>query len=401
MMLQCPTFFYLRSLFLILPLLLLCFSTPSSVSGQEFAIQSDSLIRFFERDTTKGNDRTVLPIYEYLRLDYYNDPARKLSFHAYGWGRADLTDSDYYNNATDGELIYGYLEYKSTLQKSVFRLGRQPIYTGVATDYIDGLRYTSNIGSLFSVSLHGGQPVGYSDESGRSGDLSLGGRLGHHYGTRYDVGLSYQLTRNDSLTVEEFLAIDLNLALPADISIDTFTSLNLTTNSLAEQYYAVRLNLLETDLKLFFETFSYDDYFPSATVAPQPFSSLATSGETLTRYGINATLPINSTWETGAKLTSYSYDIKNESALFGAVLLTWRGEGLQQIGGEIGYLDAKVIDDDLLRLRFFVYWDQLPTSVSSPETSSTVLTGGVFSAHPPHYSPHSAAVNNSSTIDWR
>jgi hypothetical protein len=163
----------------------------------------------------------------------------------------------------------------------------------------------------------------------------------------------------------------------------------------------VRLNLLETDLKLFFETFSYDDYFPSATVAPQPFSSLATSGETLTRYGINATLPINSTWETGAKLTSYSYDIKNESALFGAVLLTWRGEGLQQIGGEIGYLDAKVIDDDLLRLRFFVYWDQLPTSVSSPETSSTVLTGGVFSAHPPHYSPHSAAVNNSSTIDWR
>ncbi len=368
MMLQRPIFLTRSPLFLFL-FFLLFFSSPPPASGQEFTIQSDTLIRHFERSTARdgtdmGGDKIVFPVYEYLRLDYYNDPSRKISFHAYGWGRGDLPDSDYYADATEAELIYGYLEYKPTFQNATLRLGRQPIYTGVATDYIDGLRFASNLGPLFSVSLHGGQPVGYADTSGRSGDLSFGGRVGHHRGSQYEVGLSYQLTRDDSVTVEEFLAADLNLALPADMTFDAYTSINLDTNGLGEQNYALHIKLLETDLKAFFEVFSYEDYFSAASAAPNPFRSFALTAnpETLTRYGINAVRPISSSWEVGAKLNSYNYDVKTGTALYAAGLLTWRGESLQQIGAELGYLDAGVIDNDQWLIRLFAYWDQLPAN---------------------------------------
>ena len=357
--------FIRKSLSLILLFLLFSFLPPPPASGLDFALKSDTIIRFFERSTARdgadmGGGKLVLPIYEYLRLDYYKTPTRKVSFHAYGWGRGDLADSGYYNDSIDGSLLYGYLEYEPSFQNASIRLGRMPVFSGVSTDYIDGLRYASNMGSLFPVSLQGGLPVGYADTSGRSGDLALGGRVGHHLGSKYEVGLSYQLTRDNSITVEEFLGFDLNLALPADMSFDAFATMNLVTNSWGEQNYALRFNLLETDLKAFFETFSYDDYFSTASVSPQPFLSLASSGETLTRYGLNAVHPFNSVWDAGVKLTGYSYDVQNDTSLYVAGLLTWRGEGLQSIGGELGYLDAKVINNDQLLLRLFAYWDQLP-----------------------------------------
>ena len=332
----------------------------SLASATELSFKSDTMMRFFELDTTDGNGTMVVPLYEYLQADFNNLGTEKLSFHFYGWGRGDLSDSGYYEEDVDGSLLYGYLEYEPSFQNASIRLGRMPVFSGVSTDYIDGLRYASNMGSLFSISLQGGFPVGYADTSGRSGDLSLGGRLGHHLGSKYEVGLSYQLTRDNSITVEEFIGIDLNLLLPADMVFDAFTTMNLETDSWGEQNYALHFNLLESNLKAFFETFSYDDYFSPATVAPQPFRSLASSGETLTRYGINATRPFASVWEAGVKLTGYNYDVQSGTSLYAAGLLSWRGESLQQIGGEIGYLDAKVIDNDQVLLRLFAYWDQLP-----------------------------------------
>ena len=357
--------FIRKFLSLILLLLLFSFLPPPSVFALDFALKSDTIIRFFERSTARdgadmGGGKLVLPIYEYLRLDYYKTPTRKVSFHAYGWGRGDLTNSGYYNDSIEGSLLYGYFEYEPSFQNASIRLGRMPVFSGVSTDYIDGLRYASNIGPLFSVSLQGGLPVGYADTSGRSGDLALSGRLGHHLGSKYEVGLSYQLTRDNSITIEEFIGIDLNLLLPADMVFDVFTTMNLQTNSWGEQNYALRFNLLESNLKAFFETFSYDDYFSTASVSPQPFLSLASSGETLTRYGINAIRPFASVWEAGVKLTGYNYDVQSGTSLYAAGLLSWRGESLQQIGGEVGYLDANVIDNDQLLLRLFAYWDQLP-----------------------------------------
>ena len=249
---QCTTNLTRRALPLILLLPLLFFFTPAPVFGQEFFLQSDTLVRTFERNTIKGNDKLVLPVYEYLRLDYYNTPSRKLSFHAYGWGRGDLTDSGYYDDSLDGELLYGYLEYRPSFQNASVRLGRQPVYTGVATTYVDGLRVTSDLGAMFSVSLHGGQPVGYAETSGRSGDLALGGRL-EHQREKYTVGISYQLIRDNSVTIDDFIAVDLNLALPAEMLFDAYATMNLDSNNLAEQNYALRLTRWGTDFKVFFE----------------------------------------------------------------------------------------------------------------------------------------------------
>jgi hypothetical protein len=59
------------------------------VTAADLNLRSETLLRALERDTTKGEDRFVLPIYEYLSLDYQDLEAGGLSVHLYGWGRTD------------------------------------------------------------------------------------------------------------------------------------------------------------------------------------------------------------------------------------------------------------------------------------------------------------------------
>lgn len=65
---------------------------------REFGLKSQTTLRFLKRDTTKGEDNLVLPLYQYLQLDYEDTELGGWSAHAYGWGRSDLTDSAYFED---------------------------------------------------------------------------------------------------------------------------------------------------------------------------------------------------------------------------------------------------------------------------------------------------------------
>ena len=49
--------------------LIMLLALPVASPATEVNIQSDSIIRVFERDTRSGSDESVVPGYEYLQLD--------------------------------------------------------------------------------------------------------------------------------------------------------------------------------------------------------------------------------------------------------------------------------------------------------------------------------------------
>lgn len=335
-------------------------SLPVSISAAEIRVKSDTLFRGFERDTAAEKEAAVLPVYEYLQIDVDTPDEPGLAFHLYGWGRADLADNDYYTDATEGELLYGYLEYSRQTARFNAKLGRQHVFAGVANEVLDGLRISSDLGRYFSGSLFGGQQVALSSEQGRSGDSIYGGRLAHHLAGRYDLGVSYKKIRNDSVDAEEMTGVDLAAYLPHDVSLYGISTYNLASDDWGEHSYELRFPLGPMALRPYFQQFQYEDYFGTGANSASPFRFLADSGEELTVGGADLTLPVGSAWVVVGKFKHYDYKVLDDTSPFYGAQATWSGEQQCRIGGEVGYMNGEVAQNDYYLVRVFAYWDQLP-----------------------------------------
>ncbi|MBW6520644.1 MAG: hypothetical protein K0A99_06480 [Desulfoarculaceae bacterium] len=334
---------------------------PLSVSAAEINFKSDTILRAFERSTATEKDAAVMPLYEYLRLDIDSPGEPGLAFHMYGWGRADLANNDYYSDDTEGELLYGYLEYSRKEARFNARLGRQQVFEGVANDAVDGVRFSSDLGRYFSGSLYAGQPVALNSESGSSGDSIYGGRLASHLASWYDLGLSYKKIRNDSDNAGEMTGIDLSAYLPYDVSLYGLSSYNLESEGWGEHSYELRLPLGPVALRPYFQEFQYEDYFSTGINSAGPFRYLADTGERLRVGGADLTLPVGKSWILVAKAKHYDYEIFDDSSRYSGAQATWStGAGHSRIGGELGYMDGDTAQNDYTLFRLFSYWDQLP-----------------------------------------
>ncbi len=344
----------------LLCLLALLLFTPAVLAAAEFRLSSDTLLRAFERNAG-GSEDLSLPIYEYLQADVGERGGSPLTFHLYGWGRVDAADSDYFDDSTAGELLYGFLEYAHPDTSLVAKLGRQYIFEGVArNESIDGLRISTDVTKFFSVSAYGGWPVALDSEQGRSGDSIFGGRVANHLGNLYEVGVSYKKVDNDGDEAEQMLGIDLSLFLPADLSVSGFSSYNLESDGWGEHSYELRASLGPVQLRPFFQRFRYEDYFSTGANTGGPFRFLDNLGETLTIFGADATWQKSASWELGLKGKYYDYKELGSNSEFFSGLATWHGEGLTQMGGELGRMEGDRAENDYVLARAYVYWDKLP-----------------------------------------
>jgi hypothetical protein len=333
---------------------------PSMAMAVEYHLVSDTLFRYFESDPAGQDDRQAAPAYEYLQLDIGATGEPGLSFHAYGWGRVDLADDDYFDDDSAGELLYGYLEYADKVANFNARLGRQTIFEGVANESVDGLRLSTDLGRYFSASLYGGQPVALDSEQGRDGDSIFGGRLGHRLSGWYDVGVSYKQIDNDSDLAEKMLGIDLGLYLPHGISLYGFSARNLETDGWGEHSYELRLQLAGIDFRPYFQQFRYEDQFGIGAGGASPFRFLAETGEEVKVVGADVTWRARESWEFGVKAKNYDYDVRDEDSQYYAALTNWHASARCSLGGEVGAMNGDADQDDYLLLRAYAYWDQLP-----------------------------------------
>lgn len=335
----------------------LLLGTPFVAAAQGVQVRSDTIMRFFERETAANQDVLVAPLYEYLQLDYGGYTGKGLTAHAYGWGRADLGDGDYFDDDATGELLYAYLQYAQPFSNFSLRFGRQQVMAGVINDSLDGLSLTSDLGPYFALSLCGGLPVAYDTSAGRSGDALFGGRLAHHWGTHYELGVSYLHSTDDGDQQRQRIGGDLAFALPGGISFDGRSVYNLESEGFGEQVYQLRFGLGPVSVRPYYEQYDFRDQFETTAQTPNPFRILAGSGESLSAWGADLSWGGLADWELGARARQLSYDENSDNAAYYALLLTWHGTGRTQVGAEAGALQGDATGNDTLLGRLYFYLD--------------------------------------------
>ena len=294
---------------------------PVVCPAAQLRVDSDTIFRAFERDTSKEEDQKVFPAYEYLRIDYGELEEDGLSFHAYAWGRHAFGD-DFFDDRNAGEFLYGYAEYHQSEKNLSARLGRQYIFSGVSNETVDGLRFSSDVSPYFTLDLYGGQPVTLEEVDGRSGDRIWGGRISHHLGGHYDLGLSYKRLDNDGDRQEEVLGIDSFVYLPMGITVTGRSNRNQVIDVWQEHTYEAKIPVLGIVLQPYFQRFLYSAYFGTGDNTGPEFQFLKNTDERVTIYGADLSWGSGSSIELGGKIKHYDYAERGETALYYSGLAT-------------------------------------------------------------------------------
>jgi hypothetical protein len=318
------------------------------------SIRSETMVRFFERDTTSKTDALIVPAYEYLQFDVGEPGVNPLTFHANGWGRLDLTDNDYFDDQADGELLYGYLQYLYAEKGIITRLGRMSVVAGVANESLDGVYLKASFSPAIDLSVFAGLPVSLSDTNGRSGDFSYGGRLGFRLAASQNIGVSYKMIRNDSTDAEEMVGLDFGLSFNK-LLFTGASSYNLVTDGFAEHSYEALFGYAKTHFNLFYQLYAFEDYFGTGDNNANPFRILAQTSEKLSSYGLDISHNFTDFVEAGFKLARNDYD-QGDASNYGALTVAWHGEDLTGIGGEFGVSRGGENDrNDMLLARIYGY----------------------------------------------
>lgn len=337
-------------------------SLPST-DAAELDISSETVVRTLEADTEKGDDRSVIPVYEYLGLDYGDAQEGGVSFHFYGWGRTDVADSAYFEDDPDAELIYGYVDYRKPYDTLRGRFGRQQVFAGVTNESVDGLLLEHGWKDYLSITLFGGLPGAYSETNGTDGDITYGGRLAYPFSSRMEVGLSYQKLEDNGDVAKDNFGLDLTMYTGRWLSLNGLSSYSLDGNGWREHRYNLSVIVDKLQIEPAYEYFQYEDYFGKADFRNNPFYFLEGSDETLSIYGADLIYNASPELQVGGRGRQYDYNLRNENARYMAGLLTYNIFGGSQIGAEAGSMDGQTPDNLYNLFRGYVYW-QDPLQVS-------------------------------------
>lgn len=321
-------------------------------------VESNTIVRFLERqerESGRSEDHHVIPAYEYLQVDADGLGLGGLSFHGYGWGRAAM-GGDYFDERTQGEVLYGYLEYRHEETGISARLGRQAVFAGTSNESLDGLRFTAGVTPYLTVDLYGGYPVALEEVDGRGGDRLFGGRLGHHLGPLYDLGLSYKKVVNDGDRAQEDVGIDSHLQLPW-VSLSGFSTRNLVTDGWKEHSYTALTGLASFSLQASFQRFQFADYFDAGAKTPLTFRFLKDTDETVTVIGGEGQWAPAPLFDFRAVFRRYDYDERDETARYGAAGATLHVKQRTTVGADIGVMDGDSADNRFKLLRGSFYSD--------------------------------------------
>lgn len=327
---------------------------PAGAAGLN--VSSETIIGVLQRDTEKGEARAVIPVYEYVGLDYDGFETGGVSLHFYGWGGSDLADSAYFENNPDGELIYGYVDYHKPSDSLRGRFGRQHIFAGVINESVDGLLLENGWQDYFSITLFGGLPAAYADTNGRRGDITYGGRMAYLFLPLLELGLSYQKIEDNGAVARNNGGIDVNIQAGGWFSFNGLSSYRLDSDMWREHRYSFNISVEDFQIAPSYEHFQYSDYFKNADTGITPFRFLDDNNEILSIYGTDLIYNANPELQVGLRGRQYDYDLRNENARYWAGLLVFSTFDGSRIGAEVGSMDGQTPDNLYNLYRAYLYW---------------------------------------------
>ena len=249
----------MRNLSVIAAALLCLVLTASPAFAGALTGESTSYLRY--RETMDGSHQ--LPLYEYLdfKIDGLNSSGA--SFHFGGWGRIDFEDKTL-DKQFEGDIRYAYLSCMRYTANTTFKLGRIPVFEGIANEIIDGLFARTDLKAGFGYSVFIGRPV-ETDFFKDNGDKIFGTRLQHEVRGIYRLGVSYLREWGNEDSREEE-AIDLWLRPLDKASLTGRSSFNTQSSGWMEHDYRLNLGPF-SNLTMNFSTsrINYKDYFKAST----------------------------------------------------------------------------------------------------------------------------------------
>lgn len=167
---------------------------PSAILAAEISVDSNTILRIEQRDTTGSGKQSLSPATQFIGFDAEKLAESNFSFHFYGWGRADLGDNSYNADKTDGGFTYGYLRYRFNAANADVRAGRFFVREGIVNEQVDGINARTDLPYGFGISAFGGSTVHNKNLSRESsdgkGDYLFGGRFNYRSKDILDLGIS-------------------------------------------------------------------------------------------------------------------------------------------------------------------------------------------------------------------
>lgn len=221
------------------------------------SVSSTTLFRIFQDDRPGFTKKELAPATQFLSIDADKLGDGNLSLHLSGWGRLDLADKSFNNNQADGNLTYGYLQYRFKQANAQVRAGRFFVTEGIVNEQVDGLSVRTDLPMGFGISAFGGATVHTVHVAGEStdgkGDGIFGGRLNYRYKGMLELGISGVYESNAPTLANQQLAAvgafgsrrlvggDVWFSPHRMVEIMGHTSYNTETEGVAEHTYLLNV----------------------------------------------------------------------------------------------------------------------------------------------------------------
>lgn len=285
---------------------LLAISAPLSALGASFSGDSTTIVRARKIE----ENRRVLPVYEYLNLSAADIGMQGLSFSVGAWGRLDLNNQSY-DKGRNGDLQYGYLQYRGETANSSAKIGRVTVNEGIAAERIDGIQAGADLVKGFRASAFLGKPVESSPDS-KSGSFIYGGRLSHRYESLYTLGFSGLQETVSGDSVREEIGIDLSVNPHSSVSFNGISVYSTLTDEAKETSANLSLGPFENvTINGDISHINYAGYFtPQITTNAFRFNTDALRpDEELMILGGTTTLDFSGKGSISVDYHNYNYEI--------------------------------------------------------------------------------------------
>jgi hypothetical protein len=322
---------------------LLCL--PSIALAVDFAGNSFTILRFEQRAFPGFDKKTVVPATEFVRLDADNLGYENLSLHLYGWGRADLADRSTADGTAEGNLTYGYMEYRFPKANGRIKAGRFFIFEGVASEQVDGVFARADLPAGFTLSVFGGAPVLLDRDTKSKGDYIVGGRLAYRLAGILELGVSG--LHEGAVKLEsgtgprddrQLVGGDIWLRPLKMVELNGHTYYSASTGGVAEHSYLLTVTpVKDFSVSAGYNDIRFKDYFA--------FSNLRTlfnpdAGDTLKSYGAGVTWTAAKPLEIIADYKRYERDNLGDSDRYGVEARLRLADGKSRSGLSYHRLDA-------------------------------------------------------------
>jgi len=247
---------------------------PSLACAADLGLSSTTLFRFEQRVFPGFSKETVVPATQFLRADLDKIGDGNLSLHIYGWERVDLADRSTNEGPNDGDLVYGYLNYRFPTANAEIKAGRFFIREGVAAEQIDGISARADLRKGFALSLFGGAPVKLDLDTKNKGDYIVGGRGSYRLKGIMELGVSGLHESGVTLNAadntkdnRQLVGGDIWLSPHRVVELNGHTFYNTATDGIAEHSYLLTVKPSRTySLSGIYNEQRFSNYFTYSNI---------------------------------------------------------------------------------------------------------------------------------------